>query len=475
MQFYERFSKDIEKVGWSKNYVSTTFNINRGLLYKYLTGSLLPPKELFYEMIGEMPISKMERMRLLDLYCAEFYGKEKYYRIKEIERIFALLDSTCVPSSVPIHGAAFDSEAFEKTGNAFLQTTGELLSSVQYVCNSSRDGILFTNYPYRFKSLDAELFRIHSQNPDLEFRHFISFHEDLDRFALTQNLFESIRWLQNRVNPVLCYKSKPTDKLQPFPYFIIYNTCVLLMNYDFSSGVLIRDAELTAHLENRYADLQKIEDAVELAVFPEDMFALKNTITENSNAVTEASLTRYACVAATADEAFIYSIMRKDVPGIERLAQLGIDHYANGFGKEIKQYFIQESGFKSFAELGTIQEVPPVYVQTANVEQRIRYFKKMLELNKRGGLKIMKDTLFIFPKAFGITVFDQYIKLYGYFENIPDLYKSYGNWVVSINDNQIFEDLYSFFEYLNDMQIFYSQKGAESFLKSMIIYLGGTV
>lgn len=475
MRFYELLLEEIEKIGWSKNYVSTAFTINRGTLHKYLTGALLPPKEVFYEMIAAMPISKMEYMRLLDLYCAEFYGKEKYRRIKALEKILKRLDSTCVPNQAPICGEAFDGTAFEKTGKAFLQTTGALLSGVQYMCDTAKAGTLFTNYPYRFQALDAELFRLRCENQGLEIRHFLSFSKDADGFTVTQNLFSSIRWLQNRVNPICCYANGQADTLQPFPYFIAFHSCVCLLNDDFSKGFLTRDAALCSYLESTCENLMQTSGAVPLAVFPEDMFALKNSVTENSNAVTEASLTQYACVAAIADEAFIYSIMRKEVPGIERLAQLGVDHYANGFGKEIKQYFIQESGFKEFAEQGTVYEVPPVYIQAADAKQRIRYFQKMLELNKRGGLKIMKDTLFTFPKAFGVTVFDRYIKLYGYFEHIPELYKSYSNWIVSINDNQIFEDLRSYFEYLNDMQIFYSQKGAEDFLKSMIISLGGAV
>lgn len=475
MEFNKYLMDTIEKIGWSKNYVSQRFNINRGTLHKYLNGALLFPKDVFYELIEAMPISKIDYLHLLDLYCAEFYGKEKYRSIKDLKQTLTQLDDTCVPHSVSLFKETFDSETFEKTGKLVLQTTGELLSCVQYMCDTAKKGTLFTNYPYTFQALDDTLFQIHYEKKTLDIRHFISFSKDLGSFELTQNLFSSIRWLQNRVNPICCYVNSQENKLVAFPYFIAFNTCVLLFNNDFSTGFLARDVELFSYFERTYESLIHTSSAFSLAVFPSDMFALKNSITENSNAVTEASLTQYACVAAIADEEFIYSVMRKDIPGIERLAQLGVDHYANGFGKEIKQYFIQESGFKAFAEYGTVYEVPSVYIQAADTEQRIRYFKKMLDLNKRGGLKIMKDTLFTFPKAIGVTVFDRYIKLYGYFENIPKEYQSYSNWIISINDNQIFEGLHRFVEYLNDMQIFYSQKGAEDFLKSMIISLDGTV
>lgn len=305
LRFYELLLEEIEKIGWSKNYVSTAFTINRGTLHKYLTGALLPPKEVFYAMIAAMPISKMEYMRLLDLYCAEFYGKEKYRRIKALEKILKRLDSTCVPNQAPICGEAFDGTAFEKTGKAFLQTAGALLSGVQYMCDTAKAGTLFTNYPYRFQALDAELFRLRCENQGLEIRHFLSFSKDADGFTVTQNLFSSVRWLQNRVNPICCYANGQVDTLQPFPYFIAFHSCVCLFNDDFSKGFLTRDAALCSYLESTCENLMQTSGAVPLAVFPEDMFALKNSVTENSNAVTEASLTQYACVAAIADEAFM--------------------------------------------------------------------------------------------------------------------------------------------------------------------------
>lgn len=475
LTFHECLISTIEKIGWSKNYVATTFNINRGTLHKYLSGSLLLPKDLFYRLVEAMPISKAEIIFLSDLYYTEFYGKEKYRRIRELELLLLSLDNACIPdSNLDTSVDLFDSEAFERCGKLYIKTNLELLESVKYLFKISNPGKVYTNYPYSLKDLDDMLFGIHCEKSGFDFTHIIYNGSSLDNSEILQTLFNSVRWFQNRVNPVCCYNHNLSDKIYPFPFFIALNNCVLLFNNDFSSGFLVRDEALFAYMGKTYGNPARIAGAVPLAVFPRDMFELKNTITSNSNALTEASLTRYACCAAIGDEEFIGSVMRKNVPGIERLAQLATDHYAHAFGKEIEQYIIQESGFKSFAENGTIYEIPSLYVTPADKAQRIRYFKKMLELNEQGGLKIIKNTLFEFPKAFGIIVFDRHIELYGYFENIPEEYKSYGNWIVSINDKQLFDDLKSFVEYLNDAKIFYSQKGAEDFLKSMIISLGGT-
>lgn len=91
--FFERFVEASSKMGWSQNYISKKFNINRGLLSKYKNGEALMPLEKFQQILKEMSLSVPEKELLCEQYYKELYGAEQFAKIKHIEGVLTELDN----------------------------------------------------------------------------------------------------------------------------------------------------------------------------------------------------------------------------------------------------------------------------------------------------------------------------------------------------------------------------------------------
>ena len=64
MEFYELMVKAFDEVGWSQNFVSKEFNINRGLLHRFYRGISSISRENFKAIINKIPISLSEKKYL---------------------------------------------------------------------------------------------------------------------------------------------------------------------------------------------------------------------------------------------------------------------------------------------------------------------------------------------------------------------------------------------------------------------------
>lgn len=215
-------------------------------------------------------------------------------------------------------------------------------------------------------------------------------------------------------------------------------------------------------------------NATYLAEMPVDMIETKNIVAYNVESA-KFILSDYPCTLPIADAELINSILREDVSEIHTLAQIAIEHYASisNYGPDI--YVTNDSGLREFAETGKVFEVPSAFIKQANASNRVRYFKKLKQINNTGKIKVISNKKLQLPKAVSMEVFEHWVLLTGAFENVPEEYKCSANWIVKINDMQIVEDLQLFVNYCDDTQNFISQKATESFLNSMIIYVENSV
>lgn len=83
MEFYELMVNAFNEVGWSQNYVSKEFNINRGILHRFYRGTGSIFRDDFREIIYKIPLSISEKKLLTE----RFYKESKGYKYKKcIER-----------------------------------------------------------------------------------------------------------------------------------------------------------------------------------------------------------------------------------------------------------------------------------------------------------------------------------------------------------------------------------------------------
>lgn len=464
LKFNEYFLEILKRNGYSKNQLSKTFGINRGALHKYFNGTLMLPKELFNKILDEIVISQSERILLWDLYYTELYGYETLNKIKALEQIILNIDAslmldktfTDVPYTV-------DFTDFVKSNKFYLQKESDVLSAVRYLFNSNDGGKIYTNFPYSLEKLDNTVYNCCLQYPKFKLIHLLYFNKISDYFKNLQNIFCSVRYLKSQINPLCKYIYGDIIKAVPYPFFFAVNDCCLFFSADCTQGFLYNDAEMFLHVKETFE-----YNYSQLAEIPKDIVETKNIVASNIQGDSEITICHYPCLAPIADADFINSLLKKEIPDIHKLATIAIDHYSQIFNGDVEKYILDETGFREFAENGNVFEVPSVFINPAKPSYRIRYFEKLKQFNEIGRLKIINNAAFKIPKSINISVFDQWIQLYGEFDNIPEEYKYSANWIIKIQDKQIVEDIKLFVDYLEQTKNFYTQKGANGLLNSMI-------
>ena len=454
----------IDKLGWSQNYISTEFNINRGLLYKYYHAQLQIPKQTFQLLLSAMNLSAAEKKALCEAYYTELYGAEKFSRLQYIERTLTKLDDHC--SALPLE-AAPRGTVVEPESVTYLSSQEELLRIVHWIFQNAVPGEVITNYPYACRELDNAVFSNIVANTSFSLLHMLTFDKSSNGFHNLDNIFSSVRWLQYQANPVCRYDDlSPADWL-PFPCFLAVDAYCLLFHPKQHQGIFFKNDAVFHHLQNLAALF--VKNSFPLAFFPKDMMEYKNRVNRAVSNQVQYSLSAYPCLGAITDGELVRSVLKQDIPNAAFLTKLAIQHYG-GIIEEQGAYIMSASGLSMFANTGKIWEFPEIFIREAPPSQRIRYFRKLIELLQIDQkVLILDDASFSLPYAVSIGCFENMIQIAGVFENVCSEMKYYGNYLISIEDKQLKEDLADFLDYIRENKYFYSKRAAKSYLESLIL------
>lgn len=462
--FYEMFVDMVSKCGWSQNYISKKFNINRGLLQKYKNGEALMPLEKFHQILREMSLSVSEKDTLCEQYYKELYGAERFAKIKHIEGALTELDNIVSASVEPpdsIELSVSDNEPL------YLHSEQEITNAVNGIFSLLDGGEVITNYPYSFKSFDDALFRNFVSRSEFTVCHAVTFDKEDSYFYNLDNIFCSIRWLSYQVNPMCRFGYADAAKEIPYPCYFAAGSYCLLFHPDTKTGMVIKSEEIYRQIKYAYSVFEK--GAFSLAYMPKDIFDFKNAV---SHVVTDRIyyvLSSYPCITPIADEEFIKSAIKEDIPQREFIVQLGIEHYGSELKVRLADFTVSAIGLRLFADTGRIKEVAKIIVHEIPIKQRIRYFNRLIELVEKERVLILDDATVLLPQCIQLDFFTDVVQVGGYFENMPDELKYHGQYIINVNDKALKNEFFDFIEYLRISKNTYSKVAAVSFLKSLII------
>lgn len=463
MKFYESFVQAANELGWSQNYISKEFDINRGILYKIYNGEATLPLNKFRKILDKMVLPASEIKTLCNQYYKEFYGADEFARIKYIEKMLSKL-------AEPIHFSHNNKkERFILNDDiAHLSSKSEIINAVNYLFDSVEDGEVITNYPYSYRCIDDVLFEKLASDSKFSVLHMVIFDKENNGIKNLENIFCSIRWLTHQINPICQFSYTNLLDSMPYPYFIGINNYCLLFNSNQDKGVLLKSDEMFSQIKETSAKF--VEKGFPLAFIPKDMLDMKNGVSRANTDKVEWCMSAYPCLSPIADKDFIYSIIRKDVPNIDFLAQIAIEHYNGGINTTEEKFILSASGLREFAETGKVKEIPAMFITEAPKAERIRYFNHLSEIIDKGKLYILDDSSFKLPKTFIMDFFTNIFQIDGEFCNVPDELKHFGNFLINISDKSIQKDFFDFVEYMRDNNCFYPVNAAKSFLNSLIVY-----
>lgn len=465
MEFYELMVKGFNEAGWSQNYVSKEFNINRGILHRFYRGIGSISRENFREIIYRIPLSYSQKTLLIESFYKDSVGTDTFRRITHIGNVLKEVAKNENNNQSEYKSNPITVEDPEKI--TFLYSS-QIKMAVEYILENAAPGKLYTNYPYSFTDIDEAVFNHYLKNRSWNIIHMINFKIDGEDGENIDTLFRSIKWVERQCSPYYSISGNKTEENIPFPCFLAADSYCILFHPKNKKGFLVKNVDLFECIQEKSSDFLK--KAMSLASYPKDLFELKNDCSRVSGELIEMSISKNPCIAAIINQECLNEVIRDDIPGIESIKSIGAEHYAR-LAKNYKQkHVVTDSGLRDFVETGKIIECPSVFLKKESLllKYRKQYIELMLDYIKDERFMIIDSKVFQLPDI-SMELCDSNIQIYCVFKDMPQNQQYCGNGIIILNDKRLKKDIELFIEYLQVTRGIYLENVAKDYLNSILI------
>ena len=465
MEFYELMVKGFDEAGWSQNYVSKEFNINRGILHRFYRGNGLISRENFREIIYTIPLSYSQKSLLIESFYKDSVGSDTFRRIIHIGNVLKQMSKN--------EGAA-QSEyksnpiTVEDPENITFLYSAQIKMAVDYIFKNADPGKIYTNYPFSFSEIDEAAFNNYLQNRNWEIIHMINFKTDGDDGENIDNLFQAVKWVEYQCSPYYNVSGNKICENTPFPCFFAADSYCILFHPKKKKGIFIKSDDIFECIQDESANFLKT--AMPLASYPKDLFELKNDCSRVSGELIEMSFSRNPCIASIINQESLDEVMRDDIPGMESIKKIGAKHYAQLAKNFEQRHVVSDAGLREFVETGKIIECPAVFLKNEHLPLKYRkqYLELMIDFVKDDRLLIIDSKVFKTPNI-SLELCDSNIQIYCVFQDIPENQQYCGNGIIILNDKRLKKDIELFIEYLQVTRGIYLKNVAEEYLRSILL------
>lgn len=469
MEFYELMVKAFDEVGWSQNFVSKEFNINRGLLHRFYRGISSISRENFKAIINKIPISLSEKKVLTEKFYKENLGGDTFRRVIQIRNVLREIAEEQRGTLSEYRITPIEFSDLEKVN---VLGYSQIKAAVDYIFKNVAPCKIYTNYPFSFTEFDNAVFSNYMNDRNWDIMHMIIFKTDGEDEENIYSLFRSFRWAEYRTTPYYVISGGNRVINCAYPCFFAADSNCLFFNPRNKRGFFIKNDEMFECVREVSEEFMK--DASALASFPKDMFDLKNECCRISNERIEMSISNNPCIASIINEESISNVIRSDIPDSESLKKIAADHYEKLAANSEQKYVTTDEGLRKFAESGRIIECPPVIVvdERLPIEYRKRFFEKFLSFVDRGRGLIIDSKAFIIPNI-SIELGENNIQLFCTFRDFPENMRYCGNAIINLNDKRLRKDMELFIEYIQANGGVYSKEMSVDYLKVLLALCDG--
>ena len=457
MTFGKYLKECIDKRDISISNLTKISGINRGKLYYVYDGKRKLTEDELFSLIDKAGFSSAESEKLIDLYFKELYGKIEFSRIKYLE------------NAIQQDNYTGESCEFDSTGNDIkgsIDNQEQLINSIAYMFYHDRE--IISNFSYRNKEIDRVVFDC-VLNSQTKLTHIMDLSVDEMAEENLERIFASLKYMYNNCFPVYQYTHIQHMKYDNmFPYYFVGERYAVL--YNNSNGIFIDDIDTVKSIrENAYTIAS---NSTPLGIKPDDIMFIKSMYEKGSKAEGDATttFTYYPCIAKYVDYDFMYSITKDEIPEKNMLVNIAFDYYSKIYQNRDLGVITSLKGIESFAETGYVQEIPAIYVNAADKENRIKVLKNMLNGISNDELLILDDDkVNIFP---GIEIENHNNKLIinGYDFN-KENFAAADKFIFSFDDRSIINTFNNFKDYIIHSRKVYPKGYSIRFIESLIVKL----
>lgn len=469
MEFYELMVKAFNESGWSQNYVSREFNINRGLLHRFYRGIGSISREDFREIIYKIPLSISEKKLLTEKFYKESLGGDTFRRIVHIKNVLKEISDEQTSLPQPYKSTPLNIDDPEKIT---ILNSSQIKMAVDYIFQNVSPCKVYTNYPFSFTEMDNAVFGNYFSNRSWDILHMIIFKIDGEDGENIDSLFRSFRWVERQCTPYYVISGDNKMLNTPYPCFFAADSYCLLFNPKSKKGFFIKNDDIFECIKEVSDDFMK--EAARLASFPKDMFELKNDCCRISDERIDMTVSNNPCIASIINEESVSEVIRSDIPDAESIKKVAIEHYGKLASNEKQKYVTTDRGLKSFVENGKVIECPPVMLidEKLPIKYRKKFLENLIDFAERGRVKIIDGGIFTMPDM-SIELGENNIQIFCVFRDLPENLQYCGNGMIILNDKRLRKDIELFIEYLQVNREIYSEATAVDYLKSLLTLCEG--
>ena len=200
---------------------------------------------------------------------------------------------------------------------------------------------------------------------------------------------------------------------------------------------------------------------------------LMRTLTSMHNSSSELSFTPDFCVTPCLDYDILNKNAAPNLPDKELLIRAVLNHYNIDYSHFSN--FVTIESINKFAKDGIIYEIPRDYLLPVDVESRIKLLKSVKDnIDNNGKYK----TYILNPTKFNYNSYDIQVEKIGVLTvcgirqgNKDNIQSFMGEWLCSIDDENIFKDFMNLEKYLIESKTVYSDEFSSQYVSNIILEL----
>lgn len=245
----------------------------------------------------------------------------------------------------------------------------------------------------------------------------------------------------------------------------------MLFDAEFNNAIVSFDDKIiNVHTRKFMALYEKGENPVTSFSNAVD---LMRTLTSMHNSSSELSFTPDFCVTPCLDYDILNKNAAPNLPDKELLIRAVLNHYNIDYSHFSN--FVTIESINRFAKDGIIYEIPRDYLLPVDVESRIKLLKSVKDnIDNNGKYK----TYILNPTKFNYNSYDIQVEKIGVLTvcgirqgNKDNIQSFMGEWLCSIDDENIFKDFMNLEKYLIESKTVYSDEFSSQYVSNIILEL----
>lgn len=466
VSFRETLREYIKKNGYSINEFANKCNIDRAWLSNVLSGRKELSEAKFKNIIESNILSEVQNENLTSLYRLKDYTAEQIERIEYmLERLSRKVRRT--ECFIPID--------FDDDRQIYIGKENLLSALFKILAKREEISFIYTNITAESEQAVDVLYHFMKEDKykNIDYKHIFmtdggTSNHNLNTYFTVCDFAELGYTGFSVIKNVEIKSIEDNDFL---PYFILTDKAMMMFDPEFNNGVFIDDENIIKVYTGKFMSLY--EKGEKVIVSFSNAVELMRTLTTMHDSTSELSFTPDFCVTPCLDYDVLSDNAAQNLPNRELLIQAVLNHYNLDYSKFSN--FLTVESLNRFVKDGIIYEIPRTYLKPININGRVKLLKCIKENIEKHG---KYNTYILNPTKFEYNSYDVQVEKIGVVTicgirqgNKENDESFMGEWLCSINDENIFKDFINLKRFLVEGLYVYSDEFSSSYVSNLILEL----